>query len=711
MTGPPRLTIEQVARFPRPGTVVPAGIAFTPDSKAVTYLFSGEGSLVRSLYCYDVASRETAPIAGPPGAAAGAAPASREEELRRERARLRETGVTHYQFAKKAVPPVLLVPMAARLFVRVGDGPLRALPGTEGALDARLADGGQRVAFVCNGELFAMGLDDGQPRQLTTGAEEGFTNGVAEFIAQEELARAEGYWWSPDASRIAFARADSRHIPRFPIVHQGQEGVDVEEHRYPFAGAANAIVQLAIVDLESGKTAWLETGEDPDSYLARAGWRPDGIFWAAILSRDQRTLRVLAFEDPAARPALVLELHSAPWLNLDHDLRFLESGALLYSSEESGFRHLYFAPPGEGRRQLTSGDWAVTRLVDVDEAAGVAFFMGTKDSVLERHLYRVSLAGGAAERMTREPGWHDVTISPDHALFVDTWSALEHGPRVALRRIDGELQDMLFANEGATAPALGLAVPELFEVPAADGTTTLHATLYRTAVARPGAGYPLVVDVYGGPHAQSVANAWGPTVDLRNQYLAQRGYMVLSVDNRGSANRGLAFEAAIAGRMGTVEVDDQVAAVRHLARPGEIDPARVAVYGWSYGGYMTCLCLARAPDVFKLGVAGAPVTDWDGYDTAYTERYMGTPASNPEGYRESSVLTHAGNIRGKLLLVHGMVDENVHFRHTARLLRAFEHAGVACDLLVFPEERHMPRDARGLEYQERRVLGFIEAHL
>jgi dipeptidyl-peptidase-4 len=221
----------------------------------------------------------------------------------------------------------------------------------------------------------------------------------------------------------------------------------------------------------------------------------------------------------------------------------------------------------------------------------------------------------------------------------------------------------------------------------------------------------LIVSVYGGPHAQRVANEWSLTVDLRAQYLARLGCAVLKLDNRGSANRGLAFEAPIGGCTGIVEVDDQVAAVRELVSRGLVDAARVGIYGWSYGGYMTLMSLIRAPEVFRAGVAGAPVTHWDAYDTGYTERYMGTPASNPDGYRQSSVLAHVDRLQGRLLLIHGMIDENVHFRHTARLIVALAAARKDYDLLLFPEERHMPRDARGLEYQEQRLVAFFQQHL
>jgi dipeptidyl-peptidase 4 len=705
------ISIEQVARFPRPGMAIPASIRFTPDSRAITYLFSETGTLVRSLWRYDIATGQRSVLAGPSTSSMDESRLSREEELRRERARLREVGVTHYQFAKDATPPVLLVPMDGKLRVRVGDEPFRELEGSEGALDAKLTRDGRRVAFVLDGELFVSDVAGGPPRQLTTGAEDGLTNGVAEFIAQEELDREEGYWWSDDGSRVAFVRADSRHIPKYQIAHQGKDDIDVEEHRYPFAGQANAYVDVGIIDMDSGETRWLDLGPERDTYLARAGWRPDGVFTAQLLSRDQRSLKLFAFDPETGARSLLLERSGDPWLNLDHDTRFLKSGELLRTSEKTGFRHIYLNHPAERiPRVLTDGDWVVTRVVAVDEDRRLAYFIATRESVLERHLYAVSLDGGEPVRLTLEAGWHDVVVAPDFSRFVDTWSTLEHGPRVVLRNMSGTTEVVLFENEEATSDRLGLEPPELFELPAEDGTP-LFGAVYRPPSFQPARRYPLVVSVYGGPHAQRVADEWSLTVDLRAQYLARRGFIVLKLDNRGSANRGVAFEAHLARRMGTVEIEDQVAGVRFLVQRGEVDPARVGIYGWSYGGYITCMAMGRRPDVFRVGVAGAPVTHWDGYDTGYTERYMETPRSNPDGYRDGSVMAHVGKLQGKLLLVHGMVDENVHFRHTARLITALSQAQKDYDLLIFPEERHMPREARGLEYQERRVLGYFEQYL
>jgi dipeptidyl-peptidase-4 len=361
-------------------------------------------------------------------------------------------------------------------------------------------------------------------------------------------------------------------------------------------------------------------------------------------------------------------------------------------------------------RQLTDGDWVVTALREVDEEGRFVYFEGTRESVLERHLYRVSLDGGEVARLTREPGWHATVVAPGGGRFVDTYSSTETAPVVRLHHVDGREPLVMFDNDGITAESLGLPPPEFMEVTARDGTP-LHGAVYRPREAPVAGGAPLIVSVYGGPHAQRVYNAWALTVDLRAQYLAQQGYAVFVLDNRGSANRGLAFEAHLQHCMGTVEVEDQAAGVEFLSRLDEIDTTRTGIYGWSYGGYMTCMAMMRRPDLFKVGVAGAPVTDWDGYDTGYTERYMGTPQSNPDGYRDGSVLLHAAKLDGKLLLVHGGVDENVHFRHTARLIVALTEAQKTYDLVIFPEERHMPRDAKGLEYMERRLADYFGQHL
>ena len=718
-----QLTIEEVARYPRPGTAGPRRLQFSPDGKQVNYLSNAGGTgpagLVQQLWAYDIESGRHIQLTGTGEEASTTSPTtySREEELRRERSRTRETGVTDYEYAKKADPSVLLVPTPGGLMVRRGDGPFTLLPGSQGAIAPQLSPDGSRVAYVREGELTVQNTGGGDARRLTQGAGEGITNGLAEFVAQEEMDRSEGFWWSPDGRYLAYERADTRHIPIYPIVHQGKDTVDIEEHAYPFAGAENARVQLGVVPSEGGETTWMDLGPDPDIYLARAAWAPDGTLFAQIETRDQQTLSLVRFDPGTGAAEPVITERTEPWVNLSNDTRFLESGEILWSSERDGFRHLYlYSRDGREARQITRGEWMVTRVVALDEERRVVYFEGTRSGVTERHLYAAGLDSAsdneepAVRQLTSEQGWHVTEVSPDFRRFVDQWSSLEHAPSVALRSIEGQTEAVLFEQPDVTPAALGLQALELTTVTTRDGVS-LNAAVYNPAAIEPRKRYPLVVSVYGGPHAQMVANQWGLTVDLRAQYLAQHGFVVLKVDNRGSANRGLAFEGAIARNMGDIEVRDQVDGVRALAQRDYVDSERVGIYGWSYGGYMTLMSLLRAPGVFKVGVSGAPVTHWDGYDTHYTERYMGTPQNNPEGYRSGAVMSHVDNLRGKLLIVHGMIDENVHFRNTGRLLGALAAAQKPYDLLIFPEERHMPRDARGLEYQERRVLGYFEENL
>ncbi|TME78780.1 MAG: S9 family peptidase [Chloroflexi bacterium] len=340
----------------------------------------------------------------------------------------------------------------------------------------------------------------------------------------------------------------------------------------------------------------------------------------------------------------------------------------------------------------------------LDQKGRQLYFVGWQETPLERQLFRVSLDGGEPERLTRAPGMHGAVIAPDFSSFVDAWDSLVGPPNI---NVVGMTDRRSTVSIHSPDVSVDLPPPELHSFRTSDGVE-LHAAVYRpTASGRA----PVIVSVYGGPGAQMVNDSWAQTVDLRAQMLAQHGFVVLKLDNRGSARRGLGFEAPIARRFGQIEVRDQVEGVRWLETLGFADVSRVGIYGWSYGGYMTLMALATAPDVFKAGVAGAPVTVWEGYDTAYTERYMGTPQENPEGYRLGSPLTHVDQLRGKLLMIHGMIDENVHFRHTARVMQALIDAGKPFETLLYPNERHMPRSEHDRVDMERRILEFFQRNL
>ena len=714
-----QLTLEDVARYPRPGMNVPNQVEFTPDNQKVAFLLATAGSLAQELWTYDLISgerRQLTQLATDTVSHTGQF--SLDEELRRERSRQRGLGVTSYQFAQTTEngPLILLIPFDGRLYLARNDEHLTPLSNTEGAIDPQLSPDGTHVAFVHDGELYSLKTDGSeQLRILTSGAEDGVTNGLAEYIAQEEMGRHKGFWWSPDGKRLAFVRADSRHIPKYSIVHQGTEQVFNEEHRYPFTGMRNAIVQLGIVSV-NGKpeeVTWMELGSNHDIYLARVAWRPDGVLTALIQSRDQRSQKLMAFNPLNGESTTMIEEQGHPWLNLHDNLRFLRSGEFLWSSERSGFNHLSLHDhDGHEIRTLTDGQWMVTGQVTVDEDQRIVYFQGTFDSPLERHLYAVPIDGGPLRRVTQEAGWHDVVISPDQRTFVDIWQSLQQPPKLVLRNMaDAEVRGLLLESEDITPALLGLCVPEITSFYSTDGVL-LYAAIYASEETRSvDQPRPLVVGVYGGPGFQSITSTWSQTVDMRAQYLAQQGYVVLNVDNRGSSNRGLAFEAPIARSMGNIEVSDQVDGVRFLASRPYVDSTRVGIYGWSYGGYMTLRALMHAPDVFKVGISGAPVTFWEGYDTHYTERYMGLPDTNESGYQTSAVLPYVEQMVGKLMLVQGLVDENVHARHAMRLIEALTTAAKDYELVIFPEARHMPRNPSHLEYLERKLVEFLNRYL
>jgi dipeptidyl-peptidase 4 len=721
-----RLSTSDVARRPLPGTSSPASVAFSPDGSWATYLLAAMGSLEQQLVAVDVSTGDVREVPTP-GATVDEASLPLEERLRRERARDLGVGVTRYQWASRGRR--LLVPMADGLWVSDGvDGPPRrvveATAETGPLLDARLSPDGERVAYVAGGEVHVASAGDaggGDPVQVTSGARaSGRSNGLAEFMAQEEMGRPYGFWFSDDGARIAFCEVDDSAVPRYRIVHQGSDTVgadDWEDHAYPFAGEANASVRVGVVGSDgssAGSPVWLDlgcSGIGGDRYVARVDWAPDGTVVVQVESRDQRRLDVIRFDPADGAGALLWTETSDVWINLHDDLRCLEDGRYLWSSERTGFRHLELRD-GDGSllRTLTAGPWMTTGVVSAGD--GAVWFSGTRESPLERHLYRVPLDGSdPPERLTSEPGVHQAAVHADTGAWVDTWSDPHHPPRTVLHRgvFAGEPDrpGSKLLHDGAGDPRLRdleLEPPQERTVVAGDGTE-LHAVVYAAAGEGP---HPTVVAVYGGPHAQMVTRSWSVTVAMRAQFLRQEGFCVAMVDNRGSAGRGLAFEGHLHHRLGTVEVDDQVALVRTLVDEGIADPAQVGIYGWSYGGYMSALCLARRPDVFRAACAGAPVISWDGYDTHYTERYMGTPAENPEGYEQASVATHVEGLRDRrLLLVHGLIDENVHFRHTARLVNALIGAGIDHELFLFPDERHVPRAEADRVFMEDRIAAFF----
>lgn len=715
------LSLETVATYPLPGLDGPSGLRYTPDGQWITYLQDPDGGLNQKLFGIHLETGETQLLADATDAGATEENLSLEEKLRRERLRQRALGITSYTWNRRMQA---LIPLPTGLFVLdQPGGELRPLLSSQDGpiLDPRFSPDGRWVAFVQNSELHLIPTDGGEPRQLTHGAlESGKTNGLAEFMAQEEMDRRQGYWWAPDSQKIAFAEVDETHIPPYRIMHQGRDQVGdeaQEDHRYPFAGQPNAYIRLGVVPIEGGQPVWMELGEEPDIYLARVHWASDRLL-VQRLNREQTVLDLLLFDPTNGKGQRLLCEKTTVWINLHNHFRAIsrldgvDTGGFLWASERTGYMHLYlYSWEGELIRPLTSGDWLVDEVHTIDVDQQIVYFSGTLASPTEKQLYRVSLAGGEIEQISSESGMHKTAVSIKSGTYIDTISNIHHPPVTTLHNLStGAPLRTLVETADLRLEQYELPPPEIVTLQNRSGDT-LYGALYRPPASFGPGPYPTIVSVYGGPHAQRVTNQWLLTVDMRAQFLSQHGYLVFKLDNRGSARRGLAFEGHIKHNLGDLELQDQVDGVHWLVENGLADADRVGIYGWSYGGYMAAMALARASETFKTAVSGAPVTHWDGYDTCYTERYMGTPQSNPDGYKISSVMHHVDKLKGSLLLVHGLIDENVHFRHTARLINALIAAQKPYELMLFPNERHMPRSLADRIYMEKRLLSFFEATL
>ncbi|GAB2505621.1 S9 family peptidase [Lysobacter humi (ex Lee et al. 2017)] len=679
-----------------------------PDGRRVTFLRGKERDRNRlDLWAYEIDSGQTRLLVDSDDVLPGAEVLSDEEKARRERQRIAAlSGIVDYQFSPDGQR--LLFPLGGELYLydlhKSGKDAVRKLTNGEGfATDPKISPAGRFVSFVRERNLWLIDLADGRAVQLTFDGSATIGNGVAEFVADEEMDRHTGYWWAPDDSAIAYARIDESGVPIQKRYEVYPDRTEVVEQRYPAAGDPNVRISLHVVrtDALEGRAAItagtraVDLGRNPDIYLTRVNWRDPQRLTFQRQSRDQRVLELIEADLASGRQRTLVTERSKTWVPLHDDLRFLEDGSLLWSSERSGFEHLYVIDAKGRARALTSGDWQVDAVLAVDEAAGLVYFSGTKDTPTQSHVYRVPLKGGAVERLTTAPGMHAASFAGNASVFVDNWSSPTLPPQLTLHRNDGSLIASLVKNDlddpkHPYAPYRAAHQPvEFGTVKAADGRTDLHYSLIKPAAFDPSRTYPVVVYVYGGPASQTVREAWAPDF---NQYLAQQGYAVFSVDNRGTPRRGAAFGGALYGRQGTVEVDDQVAALRWLKSQPWVADDKVGVYGWSNGGYMTLMLLARAPTEYACGVAGAPVTDWALYDTHYTERYMDLPKSNPAGYKAARVLEHIDGLVGpeapRLLVIHGMADDNVLFSNATVLMSALQQRAQPFELMTYPGAKH-----------------------
>jgi dipeptidyl-peptidase 4 len=704
-----KLPLERLFAAPDLNGPVLRGVKISPDGKLVAYLRAREDDKDRfDLWAYDVPRGRHRLLVDSRTLAGADRALSAEEEARRERQRTSAySGIVEYSFAPDSRQ--LLIPLNGDLFVcdlhpqsgaRTPDKAVRRLTSTEGyETDARFSPQSHYVSFVRDQNLYVVDLADGRERAVTRDGGGLVSYGMAEFIAQEEMDRDTGYWWSPDERHIALARVDETPVAEVERFEIQATGARVVRQRYPATGANNARVELFVADLAADSRLQLELGANADIYLPRVDWFPDGAALAVQRqSRDQKTLELLRFDALTGRGRVLLTERSEHWVPLHRELTFLQkTKQFIWASSRDGYQHLYlYTQDGTLLRQLTSGEFMVTgespeaAVRAVDERARRVYFTANLASPIERQLYWVSLdAPAAPRRVTEGEGWHSVAMSMDASVFVDSFSSVHAPKSVWLRRADGRPLTGLLPNKLDTshpyAPYLDAHVrAEFGSIAAADGQR-MHYKLLKPRGLEAGRKYPVLIDVYGGPGVQRVTNSWG---SLFHQYLAQNGYVVFALDNRGSGLRGTRFETALGLALGRVEVQDQLKGVEFLRGLDFVDAGRIGIFGWSYGGYMTLMCLMQAPDTFAAGVAGAPVTDWALYDTHYTERYLSTPQLNARGYWSSNVLEHAEHLSRPLLLVHGMADDNVLFAHSTALMKKLQDLQRPFDLMTYPGGKH-----------------------
>lgn len=591
-----------------------------------------------------------------------------------------------------------------------------------------LSPDGRLVSFVRDYNLYVVDLASRRERSLTSDGHAKLFNGRLDWVYQEELygrGNFKGYWWSPDSARIVYLQLDEAAVRDFTVVNHLTTQQELENYAYPKAGQPNPTARLGVVSAFGGETRWLDLfryqGVEP--LIVRVGWKPDSTKVVFEISNREQNWVDVNLADPATGSIQTLFREtSKAWVETD-GLRlpeWLKDGSFLWLSERSGWKHLYhYGADGGLIRALTTGKWEVTQLLGVDEADGWIYFNATERSPIGSDLYRLPLrtANGGADggeaamvRLTEKSGTSQNALSPDFRHFINTWSDAWTPTQVHLRSTAGRLVRTIDENRVASLSQFQLSRPEYLQVTTRDGFV-MEAMMLKPPGFDPSRRYPVFIHTYGGPHAPQVRNAWMNGMgNMWHQLLAQKGYIVWICDNRSASGKGLESTWTVYRNLGELELRDIEDGIGYLKSLPYVDGGRIGINGWSYGGYMAAYALTHSSS-FRIGIAGAPVTDWRLYDSIYTERYMGTPQNNPEGYAKSSVVGAAKSLQGRLLLIHGTIDDNVHLQNSIQFIYELQKAGRQFELMVYPNSRHGVADPRLVRHMREKMLNFILAAL
>jgi dipeptidyl-peptidase 4 len=700
--GKKNLTVERLYSSPSLGGHLTTGIEWSPDSKRISYLerkgnSNGEG-ISTELWTMDASTGERRVLVN--------AETMKSVMQPPKTSAIQSTGLGRVRAENYIWSPRgnALLFIGGTSLIRLDLGTMQSKPlvtGEQGIEDAKFSPDGKWISFIRNSNLWVVSAEGGEPTALTTGGSQEILKGKLDWVYPEELDARTAYWWSPDSAKIAYYQMDERPVTRYPITDMSSPVGAMEFTRYPQAGEANPIVRVGVVPVGGGETVWMDTGADTNVYVPRVNWLHDSARLAVQrLNRSQNRLDLLFCAAATGSCDTTLTETDKYWINVSDDLYFFADGnRFLWSSERSGYRHYYlYDLSGHELEQVTSGDWAITgeggfgpgtdTHPAVDEEHGFIYFISNRANSDETQIYRISLADKSITQITREHGTHNAAFAPDASAFVDTFSTSANPPLQQLDHASGSPVAVLDDGKIPELNDFRLSPVEFLKVPAEDGTP-LPAEMIKPPDFHPEKKYPVLINVYGGPHAQEVRNAWGGINHLWHEMMAEKGYIIFTLDNRGSFNYGHAYETPIFHQFGKVELQDQLAGVKYLKSLPYVDGSRIGIWGWSYGGYMTLFSMFNAPDVFKVGVSVAPVSDWRLYDTIYTERYMGRPQDNPDGYKNSSPINQAKNLKGQLMLAHGTGDDNVHFANTSEVLNELiENGKYPADLMIFPGRGH-----------------------
>jgi dipeptidyl-peptidase-4 len=723
------LTPERVFASPALSGPAARGVAVSPDGRFVTYLRPEAANQFKlDLWIAPAGGGEARLLVSGEAVEPTGQALSEAEKSRRERQRLASvSGVVAYHWDEQGRR--LIIPAGGAIYAadaRTGSVS-RLATGGPGATDARISPLGRYASYVREQNLYVIDFSDGRERALTTEGHGPVSFGVAEFVAQEEIGRYTGYWWAPGDSAIAYTQVDDSPVEIAQRLEIGAAGATVTPQRYPRAGTPNARVNLFVRGLmPADRPVRADLGADSDIYLARVYWSADGRdLFVERESRDQHSLDLLRVDPATGAATVILQERQSPWIELNDDFHALKDGDFIWGSARSGANQLYlYHRDGTLVRPITTGDAPVVRgasgsgeaapgVAGVDEMKGLVYFMASRETPIERQLYAVSYRAPAEPvAVTHGHGWWTATMPKSAQVFVGVYSDPATPPRAALYGADGVRLRWIEENAlDAAHPFFPYTAryptPEFGVLLAADGQD-LHYILQKPVGFDPAHHYPVIVEVYGGPGVQSVTRSWR---DVKEKLYLEAGFILFQLDNRGSSNRDLNFEGAIAGRLGSVEVDDQFVGLQWLRAQPFVRPDRIGVSGWSYGGYMTLRMLTDPRTHLAAGAAGAPPTDWRQYDTHYTERYMGDPAAHAAAYDASAVIPRLNAISGRLLLMQGMADDNVQLANSIAVMAALQGQATPFDLMLYPGQRHgIQGEPRQLQLW-RTLLAFFEREL